>query len=227
MEPIRVLVADDEALVRHALRVFVNTGDNMRVVGEASDGEEAVAAAIRLMPDVVLMDIQMPRISGVEATRHITTALPSVRVIAVTTLSTERYVVPALRAGASGYLVKDTEPDAIIAAIRDVQAGRTIISPSITRDLIMTLRSDHLIETTLRHEVDPLTPRELSIVQLIARGRSNAEIARDLHLAEPTIKANLGRVMTKWAVRDRVQVLIYAITNNVVTHESLDLDPNP
>lgn len=223
MEPIRVLIADDEALVRHALRIFVDTGGDTTVVGEASDGDEALALAGRLRPDVVLMDLQMPRVSGIEATRLITAAFPDVRVLAVTTFSTERHVIPALRAGASGYLVKDTDPDDILDAIREVAAGRSAMSPRLTRELILSLQN----ETEQTHGASPapeaLTPRELSVVRAIAQGRSNAEIARELHLAEPTVKANLGRVMTKWGVRDRVQVLIYAITKHVIEVDSLDL----
>ncbi|MGO8608700.1 LuxR C-terminal-related transcriptional regulator, partial [Rhizobium johnstonii] len=132
------------------------------------------------------------------------------------TFSTERHVVPALRAGSSGYLVKDTDPDDILEAIREVCAGRSVISPRATRDLILSLRAD-LGEASGSAPIPvPLSPRELSIVQSIAQGWSNAEIARELHLAEPTVKSNLGRVMSKWGVRDRVQVLIYAITKNIV-----------
>ncbi|MEJ1092760.1 response regulator transcription factor [Microbacterium istanbulense] len=219
-----MLIADDEALVRHALRIFVNTGGDMTVVGEAVDGEEAISATERLLPDVVLMDLQMPRVSGIEATRRITTARSDVRVLAVTTFSTERHVVPALRAGASGYLVKDTDPDDILEAIREVHAGRSVISPRVTRDLILSLRADPEKASSAAPTREPLTPRELSIVKAIAQGRSNAEIARELHLAEPTVKANLGRVMSKWGVRDRVQVLIYAITKSVIDVEALNLD---
>ncbi len=223
MELIRVLVADDEALVRHALRIFVNASDDMTVVGEARDGDEAVAATQRLLPDVVLMDLQMPKTSGIAATRRITSEFPAVRVLAVTTLSTERHVVPALRAGASGYLVKDTSPDDILDAIREVCAGRFVISPRLTRDLIIALRSHPADIRGATPVAAPLTTRELSIVRAIARGSSNAEIAAELHLAEPTVKANLGRVMSKWGVRDRVQVLIYAITRHIIDVESLDL----
>lgn len=215
VEPIRVLIADDEALVRHALRMFVSHGEGMTVVGEVSDGIEAVNAVSTLAPDVVLMDLQMPRLSGIDATRTIVERHPSVRVIAVTTFSSERHVVPALRAGASGYLVKDTEPDAIVAAIRDVHAGVSVISPRITRELIATVRAD--VPTATGVPVIALTERELSIVRLIAQGMSNAEIATTLHIAEPTVKSNLARVMQKWAVRDRVQTLIYAVTHGVVT----------
>ncbi len=218
-----MLIVDDEALVRHALRIFVDLSDDMTVIGEAVDGEEAVRRTEELVPDVVLMDLQMSRVSGIEATRRITSAFPQVRVLAVTTLSTERHVVPALRAGASGYLVKDTDPDDILDAIREVHAGRSVISPRVTRDLILSLHSDPTEVRRASGATEPLTALVLSFVPALGGGRSNAEIARELHLAEPTIKANLGRVMTKWGVRDRVQVLIYAITENFIDIDSLDL----
>lgn len=217
-----MLIADDEALVRHALRVFIDSAEGLTVVGEASDGHQAATLVEELLPDVVLMDLHMPRVSGIEATRRIAKNCPAVRVLAVTTFTTERHVVPALRAGASGYLVKDTDPDDIVRAVREVHAGRSVISPRITRELILNVR-DHPGVDEGGMDVAPLTARELMIVKSLARGRSNAEIARDLHLAEPTVKAHLGRVMTKWAVRDRVQVLIYAITRHIIDIHSLDL----
>ncbi len=211
-----MLIADDEALVRHALRVFVDRGADMEVVGEASDGIEAVDAVASLGPDVVLMDLQMPRMGGIDAIRQIASDHPDVRVIAVTTFSSERHVSPALRAGASGYLVKDTEPTAILAAIRDVHRGQSIISPQVWEKLAESLRSDPESGSRSGPVPEPLTERELSIVRHLAQGKSNAEIAQDLFLAEPTVKSNLARAMQKWGTRDRVQTLIYAVSNNIV-----------
>lgn len=216
MDSIRVLIVDDEALVRHALRIFVDTGPDMTVVGEAADGAGAVAAVEALRPNVVLMDLQMPQMNGIEATKQITGMSSGTHVLAVTTFSSERHVVPALRAGASGYLVKDTEPEDLLAAIREINAGRAVMSPGVTRDLIQSLRDDPIRRDHSAPLPDALTARELTLVRLIARGMSNAEIARTVHLAEPTVKAALSRIMAKWSVRDRVQLLIYALSNRIV-----------
>lgn len=222
VEPIHVLIVDDESLVRHALRIFVDSDAGMRVVGEAEDGEQAIDLVELLRPDVVLMDLRMPKMSGIEATKSITSLCPETRILAVTTFSSERHVVPALRAGASGYLVKDTEPDDIVDAIREVHAGRSVLSPRLTQELILSLRKDHDSGPRSAGLVpQELTERELSVVRLIAQGMSNAEIAQNLYLSEPTIKSNLSGVMTKWGVRDRVQVLIYAVQHNIVRLESL------
>lgn len=218
MEAVRVLIVDDEALVRHALRIFLEAAPATAVAGEAVNGTDAVEQYRMLRPDVVLMDIQMPVMNGIEATEMITAEHPDARVLAVTTFSSESHVIAALRAGASGYLVKDTHPDEIVTAILDVHADRSVLSPRITRGLITAVRdmanpNGHIALT----RAQALTERELSIVECLAQGLSNAEIAQVLYLSEATVKSNLGRIMNKWGVRDRVQVLIHAVRRNLVT----------
>ncbi|MEI3867525.1 response regulator transcription factor [Microbacterium sp. CCNWLW134] len=214
---LRVIIVDDEALMRHALAVFVRSAPDMEVVGEAADGAAAVHLCAELRPDAVLMDMQMPGVDGVEATRRIHEAFPEIRVIAVTTFSSVRYVVPALRAGASAYLVKDTDPDELVAAIRDVVDGSVVISPSVTTELISSIRDGAgptTVESLADHE--QLSDRERDVVVLLGRGMSNAEIAAELHLSEATVKTHLGNVMAKWGVRDRVQTLIRAARADIV-----------
>ncbi|MGO2139474.1 MAG: response regulator [Leucobacter sp.] len=221
MIPLPVLIADDEALLRQALRLFVDSADDLVVVGEARTGLEAVTLCAALSPAVVLMDIRMPGMSGIEATAKIVEAQPEVKVLAVTTFSSEQHVVPALRAGATGYLVKDTTPEVLLASIRDVHEGKSVISPRVSRQLVESvISSEERIERLTQHlheDTSSLTPREHSVIQLLAKGMSNAEIGRHLHLSEATIKANLRRVMHKWNVRDRVQVLIRAAQKGIVS----------
>ncbi|MCP3424995.1 response regulator transcription factor [Rothia sp. AR01] len=208
---IEVLIVDDQPLMAKALKVFVSGSEGMRVVGDASNGAEAIEQVRSLAPDVVVMDMQMPVMDGVEATRLITREFPRTRVLAVTTFSSEQYLVPALRAGASGYIVKDAEPDEVIAAIRGVNEGNGVIAPQVASDLIDAVRDASsgplLPGMTVEHG---LTERELAVVLSLAQGNSNAEIAAELYLAEATVKTHMGRVMDKWGVRDRVQVLIHA-----------------
>lgn len=214
MDAIRVLVADDEELVRHALRIFVDADERTTVVGEARDGAEALALCQQLRPEIVLMDIQMPVMDGVTATERISRGHPETRVLALTTFSSERHVVSMLRAGASGYLVKDTAPEQLVQGIVDVRDWRSALSPQISHALVRTVRAPAADHARVPSDV---TGRELSILQLLAQGKSNAEIAAELNLAETTVKANFGRIMTKWGVRDRVQVLIRATQLGVVT----------
>lgn len=216
MPPIRVLIVDDESLMRHALRVFVSGADGMTVVGEAADGAASVRMSSALLPDVVLMDMQMPIMNGVDATREVLAMRPETRVIALTTFTTERYLIPALRAGAAAYLVKDTDPDMLIASIRDVCEGGYVISPQVTRELVESVSKSSPVEVVPLRDSESLSGRELDIVRLLARGHSNAEIARELYISEATVKTHLGRVMAKWNVRDRVQTLIRAVRAGVV-----------
>jgi DNA-binding NarL/FixJ family response regulator len=208
---IEVLIVDDQPLMAKALKVFVDGSEGMTVVGEASNGAEAIRQTELLCPDVVVMDMQMPVMDGVEATRIITRDFPKVRVLAVTTFSSEQYLVPALRAGASGYLVKDAEPEEVVAAIRGVYEGNGVIAPQVASDLIDAVRevSTGPLQPGGRVE-HGLTERELAVVLSLAQGNSNSEIAAELFLAEATVKTHMGRIMDKWGVRDRVQVLIHA-----------------
>lgn len=217
MTPVRVLIADDEALIRRALRVFVESDARTVVVGEAVNGEQATKLCAEISPDVVLMDIQMPVMNGIVATRAISDSSSLTRALAVTTFSQERYVVSALRAGASGYLVKDTHPEQIIEAILDVHDGQFVLSPHISHELVRAVKtagSHEKIELGPEHE--RLTSRELTIVNLLAKGMSNAEIGVELEIAETTVKAHFGRIMEKWHTRDRVQVLIRATQAGLV-----------
>lgn len=214
----RVLIVDDEALVRRALAFFVEEHEDMTVVGEAKDGAVGVQMTRVLKPDVVLMDMQMPVMDGVEATRQIVDARPDTRVLAVTAFTSEAHVVPALRAGASGYLLKDSEPDQIAAAIRHVYEGGAAIAPEVTRVLIDSVRQHPGPPggPDTMPEVEPLTGREREVVELLGEGLTNQEIAEQLYLSEATVKTHLGRVMRKWGARDRTQVLIIAVRAGVV-----------
>lgn len=214
----RVLIVDDETLIRHALRLFLGGSDDIVVVGEAVDGSEAVRQSRLLAPDVVVMDVHLPVTDGIAATSAILADPTRVRVLALATDPSDVQVLAALRAGAAGLLVKDTHPDDIVAAVIEVYAGGSVLSPSIARGLAAAVRaaSDPGIPRELPSSAN-LSARELSVVELLARGLSNAEIARILNVAETTVKANLGRVMSKWGARDRVQVLIHAVRTNLVT----------
>ncbi|WP_413316927.1 response regulator transcription factor [Agrococcus sp. 1P02AA] len=206
---IRVLVADDQPLMQRALSIFIEGADDMEVVGLAADGSAAVTQSRALRPDVVLMDMQMPVMDGIEATRRVIEAHPSTKVIAVTTFSTEQYLLPALRAGASGFILKHVEPDELLEAVRAVHEGAGAISRQVTQNLIAAVRD---AEAPARARAlasgEELTGRELDVVRLLANGMSNAEIASALFVAEATVKSHLSRIMEKWQVRDRVQVLI-------------------
>jgi DNA-binding NarL/FixJ family response regulator len=209
---LRVLIADDQALVRTGFRKILESEPDIEVVAEAQDGREAVDRARLVHPDVVLMDIQMPRMDGLQATRRLA---GSTRILILTTFDVDEYVYEALRAGASGFLLKDTQADQLINGVRVVAQGDSLLAPSITRRLIEqfarrpppSTRPDALAE---------LTPRELEILQLIARGRNNHEIAAELVLGEATIKTHVTRILRKLDLRDRVQAVVVAYESGLV-----------
>jgi DNA-binding NarL/FixJ family response regulator len=218
--PIRVLVADDQELVRTGFRLILETEDDITVVGQAADGVEAVDLARRHRPDVVLMDVRMPTLDGIEATARLVgpDASPPapVRVLMLTTFDMDDYVYAALRNGASGFLLKDTPPEDLVRAIRVVAAGDALLAPSVTRRLI-----EDVSRTRAQPVVPPgmatLTDREREVLGLVARGLSNAEIAGALVLGETTVKTHVGRVLTKLGLRDRVQAVVLAYESGLVT----------
>lgn len=216
-ETIRVAVVDDESLVRAALRVFFESSGGFEVVGEASNGADAITLVRAVHPDVVLMDVQMPTMDGIEATRRLTREFPGIKVVALTTFSTERVIVPMLSAGASGFLVKDTAPDRIVDAARLAYEGGYVLSPRVAEELIGSIQQQQAPEPRALGRDEELTERELEVVSLLAKGMSNAEIASAMFVSEATVKSHLGRITTKWGVRDRVQVLIRAAQARLVS----------
>ncbi|MGW8483187.1 response regulator [Microbacterium sp. NPDC055903] len=210
MPEIRVLIVDDDPLVRSALTHFVSRDPEIEVIGDAVDGLEAIAAVEREHPDVVLMDVQMPEMDGISATAAIAARWPDVRVLAVTTLDGSDTVLPMLSAGASGYLLKDSSAESVVAGVRDVYDGASALSPRIASLLVRHVRDNDTTTSGRGNDLAPLTDREREVVDRLAEGMSNAEIARALIVSEGTVKAHLGRIMTKWQVRDRVQILVAA-----------------
>ncbi len=212
---IRVVVADDQALVRAGFRMILRAEPGIEVVGEAGDGAAAVAAARDLAPDVVLMDVRMPEVDGIEATRRIVRAAGGPRVLVLTTFDLDEYVFGALRAGASGFLLKDAPEDQLTAAIRVVAAGGALFAPSVTRRLI----EDFVRRDGSRPEppqLDGLTPREADVLRLVARGRSNAEVARELVVSEHTVKSHVASILRKLGLRDRTQAVVAAYEGGLV-----------
>jgi DNA-binding NarL/FixJ family response regulator len=216
---IRVAVADDQALVRGGFAVLLGTAADFEVVGEAEDGQAAVELVSRERPDVILMDIRMPTMDGVEATRRITadSRLASTRVLILTTFDLDEYVFDALRAGASGFLLKDTLPDDLIAAVRIVAGGEALLSPSVTRRLMEEfVRGPAALPMPPRAGFDQLTPREREVLAAVARGLSNAEIASTLFMSHGTAKTHVSHLLTKLDARDRAQLVMIAYEAGVV-----------
>ncbi len=211
-----MLIADDQPLVRAGLRAILETQPDIAVAGEALDGLDAVELARRRTPDVVLMDVKMPRLDGIEATRRIV-AESEIAVLVLTTFDLDEYVYEALRAGASGFLLKDAPPEQLIAAVRVLAAGEALIAPAITKRLIERFAQTAPPAQAPPAALDELTPRELEVLVLIARGRSNREIAEDLVLSEATVKTHVKRVLAKLGLRDRVHAVVLAYESALVT----------
>ncbi|GAA3217782.1 response regulator [Dactylosporangium siamense] len=219
MTSLRVVVADDQALVRTGFRMILTAG-GIEVVADAADGAEAVDAVRRTRPDVVLMDVRMPRMDGLEATRRIlggpvNAAAP--RVIILTTFDLDQYVYAALSAGASGFLLKDVSPEQLVAAVRLVRAGDALLAPSITRRLIERYAARDGRTATLHRDLSGLTPREVEVLRLLARGLSNAELAARLQLSDATVKTHIARILSKLQLRDRAQAIVAAYETGLVT----------
>jgi NarL family two-component system response regulator LiaR len=210
-EPIRVLIVDDHAVVREGLRAFLELQDGIAIAGEAADGEEAIAEAERLRPDVVLMDLVMPRLDGVQAMRTLRDRVPATRVIVLTSFLDDERLLPALRAGAAGYLLKNAEPQELARAVRAAHAGEALLDPVVAARLVETLAADGG-----REPLDRLTPREREVLVLIGQGFPNKRIARELALSEKTVKTHVGHVLAKLEVTDRTQAAVLAVRAGLV-----------
>ncbi|MEV0641819.1 response regulator transcription factor [Streptomyces sp. NPDC050619] len=214
---IRVLIADDQQMVRQGFSVLLNTQPGIEVIGQAVDGLDAVAKVGELAPDVVLMDIRMPELGGIEATRRITAERPDIKVLVLTTFDLDEYVYEALRAGASGFLLKDASAEKLAEAVRVVAAGDALLAPGITRRLIAEFsRLDNRPRAPVKERVGGLTERETEVLALIAQGLSNAEIAQRLVVAEQTVKTHVGRILVKLGLRDRTQAAVFAYESGLV-----------
>ncbi len=215
---VRVLIADDQQLIRDGFRMILATATDIEIVGEASNGAEAVSLARELRPDVVLMDIRMPELDGIEATRRILAQnhTPETSVLILTTFDLDEYVYDALRAGASGFLLKDVPARQLVSAIRTVGEGDALLSPSITRRLIEEFSASRA-PIALAPELDELSPRELEVFRLLATGKTNGEIAAELIIGETTVKTHVTRILMKLGVRDRVQAVVLAYESRLVS----------
>ncbi len=214
-EPIRVVLVDDQALVRAGFTMLVDSQSDMAVVGEAGDGGEAVALLEDTEADVVLMDVRMPRVDGVQATRSITQRGETPRVIVLTTFDLDEYAFAAIKAGASAFLLKDAPPADLLSAIRSVHSGDAVVAPSTTRRLLEHFAAAQ--PSAPPPALDGLTDREMEVLRLVARGRSNTEIASDLVVAEATVKTHVGRILAKTGTRDRVQLVVLAYESGLVS----------
>jgi DNA-binding NarL/FixJ family response regulator len=213
---IRVLIADDQTLVRDGFRMILDAQEDIEVVGEAADGMEAIAKARELGPDVVLMDVRMPGLDGIEATRQVVDGRMETRVLMLTTFDLNEYVYEAMRAGASGFLLKDVPRAHLVDGVRTIAAGDALLAPGITRRLIEQFIRRPPPGSSRPEGLDELTDRELEVLRLVARGRSNAEIAKELFVSEATVKTHVAHVFRKLELRDRVQAVVLAYESGLV-----------
>jgi DNA-binding NarL/FixJ family response regulator len=214
---IRVLIADDQPLMRAAFEMTLRPEEDIEVVGEAADGREAVEQARLLHPDVILMDIRMPELDGVEATRILSSEGEASKILILTTFDIDEYVVDALRAGASGFLLKDIRADELVQAIRVVADGETLLAPSVTRRLLETFISSRPPAPDQPRELDGLTPTERKVLTLIGQGHSNSEIAASLFIADTTVRTHVRHIFEKLGLRDRVQAVVFAYSTGLVS----------
>jgi DNA-binding NarL/FixJ family response regulator len=212
---VRVLLVDDDDLMRAGLSAVLSSDDTIEVVGEVGQGRGALPRARELRPDVVLMDVRMPDLDGIAATRQVLSASPDVKVVILTTFEDDEYLFGALSAGASGFLLKRTKPEELIAAIHTVAAGDALLSPAVTRTVIDRVATEPTVDRASARRLEQLTPREHDVLELVARGLSNAEIASELVIEESTVKTHVKRVLRKLGLRDRIQAVIFAYETGV------------
>jgi DNA-binding NarL/FixJ family response regulator len=215
--PVRVLLVDDDDLMRAGLKAVLSSDDAVEVVGEAGDGRAAVAEVARHEPDVVLMDVRMPDLDGIAATREVVAASPATKVAILTTFEQDDYIFGALNAGASGFLLKRTKPEELIAAIHALAAGDSLLSPSVTRKVIERMAEGPITDASAVKRLDDLTTREREVLELIARGLSNGEIAAEFVIEESTVKTHVRRILMKLHLRDRVQAVIFAYESGLTS----------
>jgi len=213
---VRIVLVDDDDLMRAGLRAVLSSDDSIEVVAEASDGRAGVECTVSYRPDVVLMDVRMPELDGISATREVLAVSPHVKVVMLTTFEEDEYIFGALSAGASGFLLKRTRPEELIGAIHTIAAGDSLLSPSVTRRVIAEMAGQRPTTTAPVERLDELTPRERDVLALVARGLSNGEIAEALVIEESTVKTHVKRILAKLRVRDRVQAVIFAYESGLV-----------